>query len=192
MAQEPHIEPQDAAASLSDVENIERRTREAVRYAYASNYQLIWGVLVTIGYLVHWAHPETARISWLVVLVIGILGGLTFRVLHARASGRPADYRWVWGQLAVVAYGFLWTGLLSDATSRQLTAIWPTFFMFWMVVFGIFFGRFFVILGLSVSALIAVGYLWAGDWFLPWMALVAGGGLIASGLYLRRIGLERP
>lgn len=184
------IEPQDAAASLTDVENIERRTREAVRYAYASTSQLLWGALIVIGYMIHWARPETARISWLVILVLGILGGVVFRIRRARAKGRPADFRWVWGQLAVVAYGFLWTGLLSDSTTRQLIAVWPTFFMFWMVVFGVFFGRFFVILGLTVTALIAVGYLWAGDWFLPWMAVAAGGGLISSGLYLRRIGLE--
>ena len=35
--------------------------------------------------------------------------------------------------------------------------------MFWMVIFGIFFGRFFVILGLIVTALTVAGFLWAGD-----------------------------
>lgn len=185
------IEQENAAASLSDVERVERRTREAVRYSYASTYQLIWGVLVSAGYLVHWAHPETANYSWLAVLVLGLTGGLAFRVLRARSAGRPTDYRWVWGQLAVVAFGMLWTNLLTDVTTRQLIAVWPTFFMFWMVAFGIFFGRFFVMLGLGVTALTAIGYLWSGALFLPWMAVVAGGGLVASGLYLRRLGLAR-
>ena len=184
------IDQESAASSLSDIARTENRTRELVRYAYAATYQLIWGVLVAIGYLAHWAHPATARISWLVVLAAGILGGIVFRALRARASGRPADYRWVWGQLAVVAFGTLWTGLFIHAAPRQMVVLWPTFFMFWMVVFGIFFGRFYVVLGLAVTALTAIGYVWAGDWLLPWMAVVAGGALIASGLYLRRIGLE--
>jgi hypothetical protein len=182
---------ENAASSLSDVARMESRTRELVRYSYASNYQLLWGVLVAAGYLVHWAHPATATISWAVVLAGGILGGLIFRILGARGSGRPADYRWVWGQFAVVVFGLLWTGLFIHGEPRQLIVLWPTFFMFWMVIFGIFFGRFYVILGLSVTALTAIGFVWSGDWLLPWMAVVAGGTLIASGLYLRRIGLGR-
>jgi hypothetical protein len=185
------IDNDDAASALSDVARIEQRTRELVRYSFASNYQLLWGVLVVIGYLVQWAHPESGAIIWAVVVAAGILGGVAFRIWRARQAGRPADFRWVWGQLAVVVFGMVWTGLLTNAVPRQLVALWPTFFMFWMVIFGIFFGRFFVILGLLVTALTVVGYLWSGGYFLPWMAAVAGGGLIASGLYLRRIGVNR-
>jgi hypothetical protein len=185
------IDQESAASSLSDVERVEMRTRELVRYSYAATYQLLWGVLVAIGYLTHWAHPETADYTWPAVLIAGLLGGVVLRVRRARNSGRPADYRWVWGQVAVVVFGFMWTSLYMHAGERQLIAIWPTFFMFWMVVFGIFFGRFYVILGLGVTVLTAIGYLWSGDIFLPWMAVVAGGALIASGLYLRSIGLEQ-
>jgi len=184
------IDQESAATSLSDVERMEKRTRELVRYAFASTYQLLWGVLVAIGYLLHWAHPETAPYTWIGVLVCGLAGGVIFRFRRAQTTGRPADYRWVWGQLAVVVFGFMWTLLYMHAGQRQLIAIWPTFFMFWMVIFGIFFGRFYVFLGLGVTALTAIGYLWSGEWFLPWMAVVAGGTLIASGLYLRRIGLD--
>jgi len=185
------IDQESAANSLSEVARMENRTRELIRYSYAAYYQILWGVLVATGYLVHWIHPETARISWWIVLAAGILGSAMGRAWRARATGRPADYRWVWGQVAVVAFGTLWTGLFMDAVPRQLVALWPTFFMFWMVVFGIFFGRFFVILGLFVTVLTAIGYLWSGNYFLPWMAVVAGGALIASGLYLRRIGLHQ-
>ncbi|HEY1722680.1 MAG TPA: hypothetical protein VGG27_15655 [Magnetospirillaceae bacterium] len=190
MASEPHIAPQDAAASLSDVEVIERRTREAVRYAYASTFQIMWGTLVAIGYIAEYISPKTDLYSWIAVLVVGIIGGITIRRSRANRSGRPVDWRVVYGQIALVAFGFLWTTLLTDATPRQINALWPTFYMFTMVLFGIWVGRFFVGLGLVVTALVAVGYLWAGDWFLPWMAVVAGGGCIASGLYLRRIGLQ--
>lgn len=185
------IQPQDAAASLSDVEAIQRRTREAVRYSYASTYQIMWGVLVGAGYLAEYAHPATAIYTWLAVIVLGIGGGAAIRLWRARLSGRPADWRVVYGQIALIAFGFLWTLVLTDATARQAAALWPTFYMFAMVLFGIWVGRFFIGLGLTVTVLVAIGYLWAGSWFLPAMAVVVGGGLIASGLYLRRIGLQQ-
>jgi hypothetical protein len=185
------IDQESAASSLSDVARVEQRTRERVRYAFASRYQLLWGVLVAIGYVAQYLRPQSGITIWTVVVIAGILGGVVFRVRRERVTGRPSDYRWVWGQMAVIAFGLLWTGVFTEATPRQLSALWPSFFMFWMVIFGIFFGRFYVILGLGVTALIATVYLWSGDLFLPCMAVIVGGALIASGLYLRRIGLER-
>lgn len=184
------IEPQDAAASLSDVERIQRRTREAVRYAYASTYQIMWGILVATGYLAEYFSPRTASYSWIGLLIAGLVGGISIRRYRARKAGRPADWRVVYGQISLVAFGFLWTCVLTDASTRQISALWPTFYMFAMVLFGIWVGRFFVGLGLTVTVLVAIGYLWAGPWFLLWMAVVSGGALLASGLYLRRIGLQ--
>jgi len=185
------IDPEDAASALSDLERVELRTRELVRYSFAAPYHLIWGVLVAFGYLAEYHRPEWGWAIWSAVLFGGVFGGVVFRLWRSRTTGRPADYRFLWAQIAVVAFGALWTGLFTDATPRQLNALWPSFFMFWMVIFGIFFGRFYAILGLGVTALTAIGYQWAGGLFLPWMAVVAGGALIASGLYLRRIGLNQ-
>jgi hypothetical protein len=186
------IEPRDAAASLSDVEAIQKRTREASRYAYASTYQIMWGVLVAIGYLLQYGSPATGLYSWCGVLIAGFGGGTVIRAGRARRSGRAADWRVFYGQVALVAFGIFWTTVLTHLTERQANAIWPTFYMFAMVLFGIWVGRFFVVLGLTVTILVGIGYLWAGAWFLPWMAVVVGGGLLASGLYLRRIGLQQP
>jgi len=183
------IDQESAASSLSDVERVQKRTLELVRYSYASRYQLVWGVLVALGYIAQYLRPESGISIWAAVIFAGIVGGAVFRIGRSRIRGQPADYRWVWGQVAVVAFGLLWTGVFTDATPRQLSALWPSFFMFWMVIFGIFFGRFYVILGLVVSVLTAIVYLWSGDLFLPCMAVIVGGALIASGLYLRRIGL---
>jgi len=184
-------DPESAAASLSDVARVEQRTREAVRYSYAASYQLLWGVLVAAGYLAEYFSPRNGWTIWIAVLVLSVGGGIVIRARRARDSGRPADYRVVWAQLALIAFGILWTELFSDPTTRQINALWPSFFMFAMVLFGIFVGRFYVILGISVTALTAIGYLWLGNLYLPWMAVVAGGALIASGLYLRRIGLNQ-
>jgi hypothetical protein len=58
--------------------------------------------------------------------------------------------------------------------------------MFGYAVAGIRFGRAFIFLGLTVTALTVVGYLSVGSWFNIYMAVVDGGGLILCGLWMRR------
>jgi hypothetical protein len=65
---------------------------------------------------------------------------------------------------------------------------WPNVFMLGIVIAGLWLGRFFMLCGLSVTALSVVGYFFAGEWFDLWMAAANGGGLIACGLALRRMG----
>jgi hypothetical protein len=60
--------------------------------------------------------------------------------------------------------------------------------MLGIVLMGLWLGRFFIFLGLSVTTLTVIGYFWSGDWFPLWMALVSGGGLIAAGWWLRHQG----
>jgi hypothetical protein len=47
-------------------------------------------------------------------------------------------------------------------------------------------GRFFIILGAIVTALILAGYCWAGDYFFLWLAITCGGALIFSGAFIRK------
>jgi hypothetical protein len=51
---------------------------------------------------------------------------------------------------------------------------------------GFWFGRVFVVIGMSVIALTLLGYFLAGPWFTLWMAVVNGGGLLLGGLWMRR------
>jgi hypothetical protein len=51
----------------------------------------------------------------------------------------------------------------------------------------LWFGYAFLALGLGISTLVLIGYVFVtGDGFLVWMAVVNGGGLILSGLWMRR------
>jgi hypothetical protein len=58
--------------------------------------------------------------------------------------------------------------------------------MFGFVMFGLWVGRFFVWLGLLVTALILIGYRYSGDYFNLWMAITGGGALIVSGVFIRK------
>jgi hypothetical protein len=53
-------------------------------------------------------------------------------------------------------------------------------------IVGLWFGRAFVVIGLSVTVLTLVGYFFLGNAFDLWMAFVDGGGLFLGGLWMRR------
>ena len=188
------IDPRAAASSLSDVARVERRTREAVRYFGASYFLFWWGGLSTIGYLLGHFRPMGAALGWQLVILLGVAGSIAIRYLRRRRGKAPApagDMRMIYAQLVLVAFGVLWIQLFGFFTYRALDAFWPMLFMLGFVLFGLWVGRVFIAIGLIVTALTVAGYLWSGPWFGLWMAAVNGGGLIAGGILLRRIGVER-
>jgi hypothetical protein len=46
--------------------------------------------------------------------------------------------------------------------------------------------RFFVVLGLLLTAVVLVGYYFFSDWFMLWMSVVGGGTFILSGIFIRK------
>jgi hypothetical protein len=184
------LKPDDAAASLSEIAAVEQRTRQTLAYARSSTAFILWGTLVAIGYAFGHFFPHWARIAWLVWFAIGFASCavLVMRRPRRATTGR-LDLRLLYAQLVLYAYGWVFVALLAP-TPRQLGVFWPNVFMLGIVIAGLWLGRFFVVCGLSVTALSALGFFWAGDLFELWMAAVNGGGLIACGLALRRMGGE--
>ena len=182
------IDPKEAAAALSDVAHVERRTHQAITYEHSSRQFLLWGVLVVAGYLFTFLVPTRSWTGWGVVTVLGLAGSFALRrwgpLTHTRDSqlGQRIGY----AQLALVGFGLVLMWLLWPMSPRQIGAFWPTLVMFCHVLAGLWLGAFFMIVGASVTALIVAGYAWAGAWYPLWLAASVGGGLILSGLWLRR------
>jgi hypothetical protein len=188
------LRPDDAAASLSEIAAVERRTRETIGYARSSAALILWGVLLVIGYAGTEFAPAYARTGWLALICAGFAG--TLAISYRRARGRPAGHstgsRWdrplLLAMFILYGYGWIFVTMLWPLTARQLAAFWPNLFMLGFVIAGLWLGPFFILLGLSVSALTVLGYFWSGAWFQLWMAAAGGGGLIVGGLWLRRLG----
>jgi hypothetical protein len=177
-----------AAASLNDVAAIERRTREALAYARGSVITTLWGVLSVIGYVFAYFRPEMARPTWLALFAAGFAATVLIVRRRARVTtGSTIGEQMIRSQLALFSYGFVLLLMLWPLDARQVAAFWPTLIMLGIVLMGIWLGRFFIVLGLSVTALTVIGYFGSGDWFPLWMAAANGGGLIAAGWWLRRV-----
>lgn len=182
------IDPNEAAASLSDVATIERRTRETLVYARSSASLILWGLLVGAGYVISFLDPELHHAHWIAIAAAGFTGSF---LIHRRRSTRDSRMGELLlsTELVLLAFGFVFLILFWPVTSRQMGAFWPTLVMLGFVIAGIWLGRFFIYCGIAVTALTLAGYLWVDDtWYALWMAAVNGGGLIAGGLWLRRLG----
>ena len=188
------LEPDFAATALDDIARMEQRTREAISYAHGANNMIWWGALSGIAYTIEQFAPRAAPVLWPATMAVGVLGSVAILLAGRRWSrdqGRRLNLRVVRGMTALIGFGALWSVLLYPAANRLYDLFWPTLFMLGIVLLGIWLGRFLVWCGLAVTALAVAGYLWAGPWFDLWMAAVDGGGLILSGLWLRRLRVSR-
>ena len=181
------IDSKQAAEALADIDDIVQRLRKSQLYEFASLAAIWWGALVFIGNLVTWLWPPQAAIAWPLVNGLGVAGLFAIRwLMPQQAKGARFDLRIVLVFAIVYAFGNLCTSVIADFGPRQLGAFWPIYFMLFYTLAGLCFGAVFVAIGLSITALTLVGFLFIGEAFPLWMAFVNGGGLILGGLWMRR------
>lgn len=181
------INSQEASATLIEIESLNRLVRQSVFYRHASTMLILWGIATFIGYLLSFFAPAAASVIWSVVIVAGVICAIIIGVRNKRREGVSTfDARATAAFIAFVAFGCLWSMVFGTMTIRQIAAFWTTYFMLPYVMTGFWFGRAFVVIGLSVIALTLLGYFLAGPWFTLWMAFVNGGGLLLGGLWMRR------
>jgi len=187
------LESREAVASLQDIAEVERRTREALCYSGSSAIFILWGVLVAVGHALTAWQPGWARIAWLAIVILGCAA--TALVVAARRRAQPRevrDWRIIRAMIALVAFGAGWAWVLGPIVPRHLMyAFQPSLVMLGMILAGLWIGRFFVTLGLAGLALILIGETQNEPWLRLWMALAQSGTLIVGGLWLRRIGIAR-
>ena len=187
------IDSREAATSLQDIADVERRTRAAVMYGSSGTIFILWGILVACGYGLAELYPRSVRITWLGVSILGC--ALTILIVARRMQARPdeaRDWRIIWATVALVTFGATWSYLLGPVLPRQMMyAFQPSLVMLGMVLAGLWLGRFFIVLGLVGAALIAVGYGLTEPWLRLWMAAVQSGTLIIGGIWLSRVGVPR-
>jgi len=181
------IESRDAAAALTEIEQIVRRVRQSTIYRLSGLLIVMWGVLVFAGNLATWLSPRTAGYVWLAVYIVGLAGSFAVSAFdRARTGIRSFDVRMLVALLLFLAFGFFCVAVLGHFTPRQQGAFWPIYFMLFYSIAGLWFGYVFIAIGVAITALTLIGYFFIGEAFPLWMAFVNGGGFILGGLWMRR------
>jgi hypothetical protein len=182
------IDPKEAARSLSEIEDVVRRVRQSRTYEIASLMMMLWGALVLAGNLATYGWPRQSGVIWIVINAAGVVGSLAISTFAVGGkAGRGLDVRVAVAFLLFFAFGLLCSRVLSHYGPRELGTFWPIYFMLLYGIAGLWFGYAFLAIGLGITALVLIGYfLVTGPAFLFWMAATNGGGLILSGLWMRR------
>jgi hypothetical protein len=181
------IDSQQASEALMDIDQIVRRVRQSQIYNLASLIMILWGVLVFAGNIATWLWPWEGYYIWISVDVVGVLGTLATSAFTYPSTGvRTFDVRMLVAYPLFLAFGYF-CSTLGHFTPREQGTFWPIYFMLFYSIAGLWFGYAFIAIGIGISALTLVGYVYIGAAFPLWMAFVNGGGLILGGLWMRRI-----
>jgi hypothetical protein len=180
------IDSREASEALADIDDMVSRVRQSRIYDLASQMMVMWGVLVFAGYLVTYFAPRYAFFGWTAVYVVGIAGWAWLsRANRPRSGVRTFDLKFFLAFVMFFAFG-IFCNWLGHFGPRQISTFWPIYFVMMYAIAGLWFGYAFIAIGLSVTALTLVGYVYLGSAFDLWMAFVNGGGLILGGLWMRR------
>ncbi|TYL90184.1 hypothetical protein FXB40_32565 [Bradyrhizobium rifense] len=182
------IDSKQAAEALADIDDMVHRVRQSRVYDLASQMMILWGGLVFAANFATWLWPHQGYYFWIAVYILGIAGSFAISGSNRSSSGvRSFDARMLIAFLMFIAFGFFCSLVLGHFTPRQQGAFWTIYFMLFYALAGLWFGRAFIVIAAAITVLTLVGYFFVtGDTFLPWMAVVNGGGLIVGGLWMRR------
>jgi hypothetical protein len=183
------IDPKEAAQALNDIEQMVRRVRQSRIYDLASQIMIAVGILVLAGNIATFLVPRHSSYIWIAVNVLNVAIVAALFTTGGKPVGVPAfDFRVLAAFLLFYAFGIFCTGILGHFGPREMGTFWPIYFMLFYCLAGLWFGRAFIAMGLAIIVLTLIGYYFIeGGAFLLWMAAVNGGGLILSGLWMRRI-----
>lgn len=202
-----NVGPEEARDMLRGVDDVTSRTKKMIAYGGGDVMFIVWGIIWFLGgiatHLIPMLTDRDAFTSifigavWLVLIATGI--AISYRVGRSDMPtkspfGKSIGLMWWFLYLFVD----LWISLLfpfihiegrqqSHLFWTHLGAIAATVPMFAYVVFGLFFERYMVWIGLAMTALMVVGVYLFEPWFYLWMAVVGGGGLVGTGLMIRKL-----
>ena len=177
----------EAASALTDIERTAGRSRELKGYQIASPILMVWGVVWILGYAgMGLLPPEQWGLVWLPLDVLGIVATILLSRRGKNVARAGSGWKIAASALGIMAF-MTATYLVFRPTTVEPAIVYPglmTGLVYGGV--GIAFAPRFLWIGAAVFIASLVGFLFFQPWLAFWMAAVGGGGLILSGLWLRR------
>ena len=187
-----NISKEDAQASLSAIQDTRIQARKAIASSYANPSLIMWGLLWIAAFITTHFYVTYAFYIFMTMAVIGGIGtAVIIKVFQSKSPVKGTSTRKVHWRITALwiflcLYVVIWLFLLSPFNGIQCNAFICTAAMFANIVIGLWFeNRFMIVLALAVTAATLVGFYLLRDYYCLWMALVGGGALLGTGLYIR-------
>ncbi len=181
----PPLSPQQAASTLRDIHDTQRRSQERYGNQTAAPHLIWWGIIWAIGYGLS-ISPRWAGPAWDALVPIGIVGSLWLGARRAPVRAKPLDPRYIATAVAIFLFFTAMFLVLPPASGEQVGALVPLLVALIYVLLGIFSaGPRMTWTGVAIGVFTVAGYLALPQHFAAWMAVVGGGGLILGGIWMR-------
>ena len=185
-----NISPVEAEEALDAIRTVVQKTRRAISDSGAYAFLIVWGFVWLFGFLnSHFMPNNIAGYIW---MGLDILGGLISAVIGARMnrnvrspSSVDSGKRIAWFWMLLFLYCTAAIAVAWPIDGKKL-AMFIIFFVIigWMAM-GLLLSFTSIWLGLVITALALISYFLFPDIFYLLMAFLGGGGMIASGVYIR-------
>ncbi len=174
------LSPREA---LNLVSATESRAREQRFYRFSSPHLVLWGVIWVIGYTGSGLLPvRDINYLWLPLIAAGIVVGGFFR----RKDIMPHAATKAWLMMLPALVFYIVTLIVMQPQQLAQFMIFPVLCVAVAYAYmGIFAGMGYLWIGTALAVLGLGGYFFLPSILPFWLAAVGGGGLIASGLWLR-------
>lgn len=181
----------EAQAALNDIHQATAQTNHLLRvWLYCT---LVCGIVWTVAFAVAQWQPLAPIWSAGETILVGVVCSFLFAqrlspVVRFTPGSRSA---FIHSRLPIffgVLYAFfvLWQFML-DLTTMQVAALWITVVMLATITTGLLVQqRLFIVCGLAITVMTALGYWLVPAYFWLWIAIFAGLPLIGVSLYLLR------
>lgn len=173
---------------INYLEEITKQTR--IRAADGYQYFLLWGVLWIIGYLGSIYYPD---IIWSIITPIGGIASLLIGYRMNRNKQKPLLLKKIgWLALILLLSAIIISILLSQIIEEPslLGQIFNSYWPFWIGIIylsaGIFMDKIMVRIGSGLLLISLIGFFLPNIYQEIWFAILGGGGIILTGLILRK------
>jgi hypothetical protein len=183
------ISTQEAAETLQEIARTQRRASILRGYERGAPHLILWGIIWALGYGTCDLAPALANPAWLLLDIAGMTGSfLIGRAAAAGKTGATTAYGARFAALGFTALAFVIATyyILQPHDSAQFGAFPALFIALIYTVIGIWRGSRWAVAGIVLGVCTVGGYAFLREHFMLWMAVVGGGTLILTGLWLRR------
>jgi hypothetical protein len=185
------ISAEQASQALKAAAAAEHRSRAAYSYSQSAPHCFVWGAVWFLGYgaeaLGPLAHLPGIWVGWwwMALTFAGAAASIVMGRRQASRNGRPT---WRFGSLFLIIwlYFFASFSVLHPHSDQEVGAFIPLLFAAIYAAIGLWLGMRYILVGAFVAAATLGAYFFLREYFFFWMALVGGGSLVLTGLWLRQ------